>query len=323
MAPASEEGRSLAARALLPLLALLCLFPFATAPLALLAGVAVALLFGNPHAARTKPLVPRLLALSVVGLGAGMDLRVVSRAGLAGIGYTVVGLSLTLALGHLLGRLLATRPNASLLISVGTAICGGSAIAAVAPAIRAEEEDVSVSLGTVFLLNALALFLFPPIGRSLGLSEPAFGLWAALAIHDTSSVVGAALSYGGAALAVATSVKLARALWIVPLTLAIGAWRARSGREAGASKPKRPWFVLGFLAAAALATFVPGLREPGALLSAIAKKGLVVTLLLIGSGLSRDALRRVGWRPFAQGTALWAITASLTLAAIASGLVRP
>jgi uncharacterized integral membrane protein (TIGR00698 family) len=326
-----SEGPRGAGLVLVPLVALLCLFPFVPSGAALVAGVCVALLFGNPYAKRTRLLTPRLLSYSVVGLGAAMDLAAVGRAGAKGFGYTVAGIALTLAAGLLLGKLLGTRPDTSLLITSGTAICGGSAIAAVAPTIGAREEDVSVSLATVFLLNAVALVVFPPAGRVLGLSEESFGLWAALAIHDTSSVVGAALAYGPKALEVATTVKLARALWIVPLALAIGAWRSRhaAGEAAGEAtgeaakpKPRRPWFILGFVLAAALVTFVPDLREPGRLVASVAKRCLVVTLFLIGCGLTRKAVASVGARPFVQGLALWAFTASATLGAILAGWVR-
>ena len=311
---------------LVPLLALLCLFPFVPSGAALVAGVGVALLLGNPYAQRTRLLTPRLLSYSVVGLGAAMDLAAVGRAGAKGFGYTVAWIALTLAMGLFLGKLLGTRPDTSLLITSGTAICGGSAIAAVAPTIGAREEDVSVSLATVFLLNAVALVVFPPAGHALGLSEESFGLWAALAIHDTSSVVGAALAYGPKALEIATTVKLARALWIVPLALAIGAWRSRNvaadAGETAKPKPRRPWFILGFVLAAALVTYVPALREPGHLVAALAKRCLVVTLFLIGCGLTRQAVARVGARPFVQGVALWAFTASATLGAILAGWVR-
>ncbi|HTP52889.1 MAG TPA: putative sulfate exporter family transporter, partial [Anaeromyxobacteraceae bacterium] len=248
------------ARVLVPLVAALCLIP--DAPVlgwraiptwgALLAGVAVALTFRNPWPARTKALTPRLLAVSVVGLGAAMNLRTVAIAGLQGFGYTLAGIACTLALGAAITRLLAVRRETGILVSVGTAICGGSAIAAAAPVIGAGDDETSASLGIVFLLNALALLVFPPVGHLLGLSQHAFGLWAALAIHDTSSVVGASATYGREALEIATTTKLARALWIVPVTLLLGAIIARE-RHAQAVKPraKRPWFILGFLAAAA------------------------------------------------------------------------
>jgi uncharacterized integral membrane protein (TIGR00698 family) len=208
---------------------------------------------------------------------------------------------------------------------VGTAICGGSAIAAVAPVIRAKDEEVSMALATVFLLNATALVIFPLIGHALHLGERPFGLWAALAIHDTSSVVGAASGYGPEALLVATTTKLARALWIVPVAFGIGLLYARFhvfDGEAGHAKAKRPWFILGFLAMAALVTFVPALKPAGAWVNAAAKRTLVLTLFLLGCGLSREALKRVGPRPFLQGLLLWICVGAGSLGAIRLGWIR-
>lgn len=320
-----------APRALLPLLGLLCLlpgghdlpglglpWPSVPAWLALLLGLAVALGPGHPHGPRTKALTPRLLSFAVIGLGAAMDLREVGRAGLQGFGYTVVGITLTLLLGLALGRLLKVRDGSATLIAVGTAICGGSAIAAAAPVLHAEDEDVAVALGAVFLLNASALLIFPAVGHALHLGERPFGLWAALAIHDTSSVVGAAAGFAPGALLVATTTKLARALWIVPLTLGLGAVAARPAK----GRAKRPWFILGFLAAAALATYVPALRPGAAWVSALAKRALVLTLFLIGTGISREALRRVGLRPFLQALLLWLLVGGLTLGAILRSWIR-
>jgi len=218
-----------------------------------------------------------------------MNLRIVIMAGLHGLGYTVLSIGFTVALGLWLARRFRVGRNTGLLVTIGTAICGGSAIAAVAPVIQAEEHDVSVALATVFLLNAVALFLFPPIGHAVGLSQDAFGLWSALAIHDTSSVVGAGLAYGPRALEVATTVKLARALWIVPVSLAIGfCWKRKDASGvAGRGKARKPWFILGFLVAAALATYVPVLHAPGQILARVAKQGLVLTLFLIGANLTR------------------------------------
>jgi uncharacterized integral membrane protein (TIGR00698 family) len=234
-----------------------------------------------------------------------------------------VGIVGTRAIGARLGRALGVRRNAAILVSVGTAICGGSAIAAAAPAIGADDDDTSVSLAIVFLLNAAALLVFPPVGRALGLSERSFGLWAALAIHDTSSVVGAAATYGREALVVATTTKLARALWIVPLTLAVGFLAARDGGDGSRKgRARRPWFILGFLAAAAIATWVPVLAPAGRFVAEAARRSLVLTLFLLGLGLSRDAVARMGARPFAMGLALWVTVGTATLASIRSGLVR-
>lgn len=308
-----------------PLLGLgggLALAPFTPAAVALVGGALLALALGNPWQATTRLWTHRLLPLAVVGLGADMNLRAVAKAGLHGLGYTALSLALVLALGWWLARLLKVGRDAGLLISVGTAICGGSAIAAVAPVLRAKEQEISVALATVFLLNAAALVLFPPIGHWAHLSQEAFGLWSALAIHDTSSVVGAGLAFGPRALEVATTVKLARALWIVPLTLGIGWVVARRGEAApGAPPMKKPWFIAGFLALAALMTFVPALQGPGHVIAALARRVLVLTLFLIGAGLSREALRSVGLRPFLQGLLLWLVVGALGLCAVKLGLL--
>lgn len=316
---------------LILLLSLLCLLPDISALpwhawpawVGLLAGVGVALTCGNPHVERTRKLTPQLLAGSVIGLGAAMNLRTVAVVGLQGFGYTIVGIALTLLLGYFLGRWLKVGRNTSILVSVGTAICGGSAIAAAAPVLRADDEEASLSLATVFLLNAAALLVFPAIGHALRLDERAFGLWAALAIHDTSSVVGASAAYGNEALVVATTTKLARALWIVPLTLILGFWISRREGPAGVgAKAKRPWFILGFLAAAALVTFLPALEPAGRWVAELAKRSLVLTLFLLGLGLSRASLRTVGARPLVQGLLLWILAGGLSLAAVRVGWVR-
>lgn len=310
------------ARALLALGSLLALAPFTPAAAALVGGALLALTVGNPLQPRTRAWTHRLLPLAVVGLGADMDLRAVAKAGLHGLGLTALSLVVVLALGLWLARLLRVAPGTGLLISVGTAICGGSAIAAVAPVIRAREHEISVALATVFLLNAAALVIFPPLGHATGLGQEAFGLWSALAIHDTSSVVGAGLAYGPRALEVATTVKLARALWIVPLTLGIGWVMARrEGPSADAPPLKKPWFIAGFLVMAALVTFVPALQVPGHAMAVAARRVLVLTLFLIGAGLGREALRSVGLRPFLQGLLLWLIVGALGLGAVKLGLL--
>ncbi len=327
MAPARSPNPSPAslpwARVAIPLAAAATLLPGVSNALALVAGVALALTLGNPWPTRTRSLAQKTLAWSVVGLGGGMNLVTVARVGLHGFAYTAIGIGAAFALGTFIGRRLRVSRDASLLITVGTAICGGSAIAAVAPVIRAKEADVSIALVAVFLLNGVALVLFPPIGRAMHLSPASFGLWCALAIHDTSSVVGAAAQYGGGALDVATAAKLARALWIVPVTLAIATQRARGPEsEEPSGKAKRPWFIVGFVAAAALATYVPTLRPIGQRVSEGAHRVLGVTLFLVGLGLSRTALRSLGARPLVQAIGLWCAIATATLAAIACGLVR-
>jgi len=291
------------------------------AALALFAGVLVAVTVGNPYAAATRKLTSKFLQAAVVGLGAGMDLRVVARVGLAGIGYTAVSIVGCLALGIALRRLLQVPANTGLLVAVGTAICGGSAIAAVAPVLRAEPDEVSVSLATVFILNAIALLIFPPIGHYFALDESQFGLWCALAIHDTSSVVGASMTYGTHALEVATTVKLARALWIVPVTLAVALWVARRGGPANDAKPARPWFIAGFLIAAALVTYAPVLAPAGKWVATGARDLMIVTLFLIGSGLTPKALRSVGARPLVQGVVLWMTVGTLSLVAIYARII--
>jgi uncharacterized integral membrane protein (TIGR00698 family) len=315
----SDSWKPVLARVLVPLCAMLALFPFVSAAMALVTGILIELLLGNPFQALTRKWTHTLLALSVVGLGAGMDLRAVAKAGLQGLGYTVVSISASIALGLWLSRRFRLHRDAGLLVTVGTAICGGSAIAAVAPVIQAEEHDTSVALATVFLLNAAALVLFPFIGHRMALTQHQFGLWAALAIHDTSSVVGAGMAYGPQALSEATTVKLARALWIVPVAFAVGFLWNRGSKETRATekkKAKKPWFILGFIAVAALVTYLPSLHAPGQFVYAAAKRSLVLTLFFIGAGLTREAVRKVGIRPFLMGVTLWLLVAGLSLAAI-------
>ena len=303
-------------RILIPLFAIACLSPWMPSAVALISGTMIAVAFGNPFADMTRRATGYLLPLSVVGLGFGMNLVSVAKLGGQGIGYTAVGICGTLFLGMILARVLDVERDAGLLITAGTAICGGSAIAAIAPVLRAKPHSISVALGTVFLLNAVGLLIFPPLGFALGLSQTQFGLWSALAIHDTSSVVGATLQYGPEALQIGTTVKLARALWIVPLTILAGikfGGRAQGGERA---KPKRPWFILGFLIAAGLVTWIPELAETGHTLETVAKRTLVLTLFLIGTNLTRATLKSVGFRPFVLGVLLWLCAGSLTLGAV-------
>lgn len=308
-----------ATSALIVAAAFVTLLPFVPGAAALAGGIAIAVTFGNPLADQTRALSRKLLPAAVIGLGGSMDLSAVLHVGARGIGYTALGIAITFGLGLLLTRGLSVARHTGLLIAAGTAICGGSAIAATAPVLGADDEEISVALGTVFVLNSLALLLFPPVGHWLALDQAAFGLWAALAIHDTSSVVGASMQYGPAALEIATTVKLARALWIVPLTVALGSAASRSSTTVRSAQ--RPWFILGFVAVAALASYVPALHAPGLLLAAGARRALVLTLFLIGLGLSRKTLRAVGLRPLLLGVALWAATGVGTLAAIRAGLI--
>lgn len=290
---------------------------------ALLCGIALAVTVGNPWNAQTSRWAKWLLQMSVAGLGAGMNILLVAQTGAQGIGYTIVGIAVTMATGLALARWLRVPREAGLLLSVGTAICGGSAIAAVAATIRAGAAHVSVALATVFALNALGLWIFPVVGHWLALSAPDFGLWSALAIHDTSSVVGAALAHSEAALQIATPIKLARALWIVPITLVIHRyWPMSSPDTTRGTRSTPPWFILGFLLASALVTWWPTAQPLGLHVAAGAKRLLVVTLFLIGATLSRSALASVGWRPLAHGTMLWLLVASTTLVAILGGWIE-
>lgn len=307
------------AKLLFWVLAALMLLPQVSASIALACGAILALSLGNPYLTQTRKLAPKLLSYSIVGLGASMDLLAVAKVGLHGLGYTFVGITATLLLGYALGRLLKTDEETSLLVSAGTAICGGSAIAAVASATHAKDASVSVSSATVFFLNAAALVLFPVIGHWFNLSQHSFGLWSALAIHDTSSVVGATSAYGAEALQIGTTVKLARALWIIPVTLAIGLWRARQNNGAAKANTKKPWFILGFLLAAALVTFFPLLKPAGLVLSTVARRGFVLTLFLIGCGLTHGTIKSVGVRPLIQGIILWVIVGGATLLAVLVG----
>jgi uncharacterized integral membrane protein (TIGR00698 family) len=311
------------ARIILPIAAIATLFPWISSGVSLILGTALALILGNPYQAESKKVTHTLLGLAVMGLGAGMNLGVVGRVGFSGIGYTVAGILSAVIIGTFLGKILKTEKDTSLLITIGTAICGGSAIAAVAPVIRAKHHEVSVALGTVFMLNAVALFLFPWIGHHLNLGQTQFGLWSALAIHDTSSVVGATLQYGAQAVEVGTTVKLARALWIVPVAMIVGVIRSRQNPEqTGAVKAKRPWFILGFIIAAAIVTWIPSLQPLGHQVEAVAKRLMVLTLFLIGASLTRETTKSVGFKPFVQGVILWIIMASGSLTAIYEGWIH-
>jgi uncharacterized integral membrane protein (TIGR00698 family) len=292
---------------------------------ALLGGVAFGFTVEHPYKAESSSLAKLLLQASVVALGFGMNLRQVVQAGRSGFVYTAVSITTAMVLGLTLGWLLRTGGKASFLITAGTAICGGSAIAAVAPIVEASEEEISVSMGTVFLLNSVALVVFPAIGYALHLSQNQFGLWAALAIHDTSSVVGAAAKYGDQALAVGTTVKLARALWIVPVSLLTAAFMARlasrAGRAGGMAKVKVPWFIFLFCAAAAAKTYLTQFGVAYGDLSHLGKVGLTATLFLIGTSLSKRTLQQVGVRPLLQGVVLWVAVAGASLFAIYRNLI--
>jgi uncharacterized integral membrane protein (TIGR00698 family) len=285
-------------------------------PVALAAGLVFGFTVVHPFAQQTRRASKWLLQASVVGLGFGMNFGEVLRVGRSGFLYTAVGISLALTLGWLLGKALHVAPSTSYLISAGTAICGGSAIAAISPVAQAGDEEVAVSMGTVFVLNSIALLVFPIIGHALHLSQTQFGLWSALAIHDTSSVVGAAAKYGAVALAIGTTVKLARALWIVPVS--IGTAMANKSK----AKIQLPWFILLFCMAAVANTYATGLHPVFHGIQHLGMLGLTVTLFLIGSGISKETVRRVGLSPMLQGIALWVVVAVTSLLLIRSGIIH-
>lgn len=294
-------------------------------PIALAAGILFGLSFPHPYINESRGIARTLLQSSVVALGFGMNLHEVVKAGRSGFVYTAMGISFALLAGLTLGKLLRVRGNSSFLITTGTAICGGSAIAAIGPVLQANEEEMAVSLGTVFILNSIALLIFPPIGNALHLSQSQFGLWAALAIHDTSSVVGAAAKYGAQALVIGTTVKLARALWIVPLALATAAIvRGRSKDAVGGKSGLRiqfPWFIAFFVFAAVLNTYLPAFERPAKWLFTLGRLGLTATLFLIGSGISRATLKEVGWRPLLLGVLLWLGVGLTSLYFIRTGFI--
>ncbi|MFY9688803.1 MAG: putative sulfate exporter family transporter [Candidatus Acidiferrales bacterium] len=278
--------------------------------LALLLGLFVGLALANPFHCESKRFAKILLQASVVALGFGMNMREVVHVGRSGFLYTALSITGVMLFGLALGYFFQVNKRSSFLITAGTAICGGSAIAAVGPLAGANEEEMAVSLGTVFILNSVALFLFPMIGWTLHLTQTQFGLWAALAIHDTSSVVGATAKYGPTALAVGTTVKLARALWILPLSV------LTSVLVKNKAKIQVPWFIPLFCLAAVLNSAFPHLRPEFMVASKAGKIGLSVTLFLIGASLSRESLKRVGTRPLLQGLLLWIVVGTATLSLI-------
>jgi len=295
-------------------------------PIALTVGILFGLSFKHPYMGESRGVARTLLQCSVVALGFGMNLHEVLKAGRSGFIYTAMGISFALLAGLALGKLLQVRGNSSFLITAGTAICGGSAIAAIGPILQANEEEMAVSLGTVFILNSVALLIFPPIGNALHLTQSQFGLWAALAIHDTSSVVGAASKYGPQALVIGTTVKLARALWIVPLAVVIAAVkRSRAeklpGAANGVARVQFPWFIVFFVLAALANTYLPALPSATKTFFTLGRLGLTATLFLIGSGISRDTLKEVGWRPLLLGLLLWLGVGLTSLYFIRTGFI--
>ncbi len=287
----------------------LCHYPFVAPPVALVGGFLFTLLLGHPFEKYSRWAINTLLRVSVVGLGFGMNLTVALKAGSEGIWLTIGSITIVLVLGYLVGKWMKIPTRMSYLTSSGTAICGGSAIAAVSPVVNASEKEMSVALGVVFFLNAIALVLFPVLGHLLGMSQYDFGMWSAIAIHDTSSVVGAASAYGSEALEVATTVKLARALWIIPLSfISLLFFRSKS------KKVKIPWFIFMFVGAMVFNSYVP--LEVNGYIYSLSKSLLTVTLFLIGSSLSVGAIKSVGLKPLALGIILWVTISVLSLFAI-------
>ena len=285
-------------------------------PLALAAGLVYGLSVAHGYHLEARRLSKFLLQASVVCLGFGMNLGEVVRVGRSGFLYTALGITFAMLLGIGLAYLLRVGKTPGFLISAGTAICGGSAIAALAPVTGASDEAMAVSMGTVFVLNSIALFIFPAIGHTLHLTQTQFGLWSALAIHDTSSVVGAAARYGAVALAIATTVKLARALWIVPVSVGTAIVRRSN------AKIQLPWFILFFCLAAVAASYLPLLHPEYTQLARLGRIGLGVTLFLIGTTISRQTLKDVGARPLVQGVLLWVVVGSVSLLMILKGWIH-
>jgi uncharacterized integral membrane protein (TIGR00698 family) len=296
-----------AAKIIFILALILCLSGWISPPVALSLGIIFGLSVRHPYPHFSRSAARILLQVSVVALGFGMNLHEIVKAGRSGFIYTALGICFSLIVGLALGKFLRIGGNASYLITAGTAICGGSAIAAIGPILHADDEEMAVSLGTVFILNSIALLAFPLIGNVLHLTPSQFGLWAALAIHDTSSVVGAAAKYGAQALVVGTTVKLARALWIVPLALVTAAVKRSKTRV------PLPWFILFFCLAAVVNTYIPAFGNFDRWAFSAGRLGLTATLFLIGTGISLATVKSVGWRPLLQGVLLWIMVATVTL----------
>ena len=304
-----------------PTLCLLCdyipalrfLSAWVTPPVVLFIGLVFALLCGQAYPTFNKNVSKKLLQYSVIGLGFGMNLQASLASGKEGMLFTIISVVGTLLIGMFIGcKVLKLNRNTSYLISSGTAICGGSAIAAVGPIIKAKDTDMSMALATVFILNAIGLFLFPILGHWLGLSQQDFGTWAAIAIHDTSSVVGAGAAYGEEALQVATTIKLTRALWIIPLALVTSVIFRSEGK-----KISIPWFILFFIVAMLINTYLlADFPQIGKFIAGIARKGLIITMFFIGASLSVDVIKSVGIRPLLQGVLLWIIISAASLAYI-------
>ncbi len=286
---------------------------FFSPAVALFLGLAFALILDNPFAKQSKKISKYLLEASVVGLGFGMNINDSLQSGKEGMIFTIFSVSLIMILGTLIGKYLKMSKNSSYLISAGTAICGGSAIAAVAPITKSSDSEISISLAAIFTLNAVALFIFPPLGHMLGMDQVQFGTWAAMAIHDTSSVVGAASEYGPEALTVATTVKLTRALWIIPLAI-VTSYVFKDSK----TKITIPWFIVLYILAMTINTYLPLPIWFTENILVIAKKSLVLTLFLIGAGLSKEAIKSVGIKPMVLAILLWIFIAVVSLIPIMS-----
>ncbi len=302
-------------KGLFVLLIVATLTPYVSAPIALVAGFLFANIFGHPFPQLSGKMTQLLLKGSVVGLGFGMDIHSAIEVGQDGVFITATLITLVLTVGYLLGRMLSIPRRISHLTASGTAICGGSAIAAVAPAVGATQGETSMALGVIFLLNSIALLIFPPLGEFFDLTAQQFGMWCAMAIHDTSSVVGAASAHSAEALMVATTVKLARALWIIPISL-LSAYLFRGKDGDNARHISIPWFIFLFIVAMVANSYLPGVDLVGGYIFSISKQLLVVTLFLIGASLSLKTLREVGVRPLIMGVILWIMVSILSLAAI-------
>ncbi|WP_215909085.1 YeiH family protein [Pseudoalteromonas ostreae] len=293
----------------------LCITPLIGGGSALICGALFVILLGNPFSELSQKASKWMLKAAVVGLGFAVDFNQVIEVGRSSLVLTIVSITAIIGLGEILTQVFKLNRNTGVLISFGTAICGGSAIAAMAPVIKAKDHEVAVALGVVFLLNGVGLLLFPTIGHYFNLSQHQFGLWAALAIHDTSSVVGASAAYGAVALSIATTVKLTRAMWIIPYTTIAGVfWRSEE-------KASTPLFIVGFLAAALINTYLPQFSDLWQLINTVAKQLLVMTLFLIGSGLSLAVLKEAGLKPFIMAIILWVVVSSVILLLILDGYI--
>ncbi len=284
------------------LLVLFCVSPFASSPVALALGIAFTIIIGNPYEQKVHKYIHLLLQISIVGLGFGLQLDEALKAGREGITLTIMSITTVMVLGYFLGKFLKIERPLSYLISVGTAICGGSAIAAVTPIIKPTTKQMSLALAIVFTLNSVALFIYPAIGHLLNMTQEQFGLWCAIGIHDTSSVVGAANKYGDIALKVATTVKLSRALWIIPMSLLTMVLFKTKG-----AKIKIPWFIGYFIIAILLHTYFPIFEGFSHIATTAAKSGLNLTLFFIGSTISIATLKTISWKPLFLAIVLWVI----------------